>query len=132
MSDRYRGMAYPWGQTLASYFEPKGDRDVLRTSIETIIFTRIYERVMLPGFGSPIHEAPFEPSDEQLDETLAAIVRDNVTFWDGRVEVLDVQVSDDLSGAEKMVTVVYQDKAIPDVEDRFTFNIPSEVISRID
>ena len=128
----YRGMAFPFGQTLASYFDPKEDRDILRTSIQMILMTRIKERVMLPGFGSPIHEAAFEPGDETLDGNLEGIVRDNVTFWDKRLEVLSVSVLDDATGNTKNVSVVYRDLAVPDTQDRFTFTIPSEVVSRID
>lgn len=128
----YSGMAFPWGTTLSSYFDEKGDKEILRTSIQTILMTRIHERVMLPGFGSPLRDAVFEPGDEQLDLALAGIVRDNVTFWDKRLEVLDVTVATDESGSQKTVSVVYRDLATPDKEDRFTFSIPSEVVSRID
>ena len=128
----YNGMALPWGNTLASYFDTKSDRDILRTSIQMVLLTGIKERVMLPGFGSPLREAAFEPGDEELDLALAGIVRDNVTFWDARLQVLDVRVATDDSGHQKTVSVVYRDKATPDTQDRFTFTIPSEVVSRID
>ena len=132
MAGLYRGMAWPWGTTLSSYFDPKDDRSILRTSIEMILQTRILERVMLPGFGSPLHEAAFEPGDELLDDNLAGIASDNVSFWDKRLEVLDVSVTDDTTGNAKRVSVIYRDLAIPDSEDQFVFNIPSEVVSRID
>lgn len=128
----YTGMAFPFGTTLSSYFTPKSDRDVLRTSVQMILMTRIKERVMLPGFGSPLHEAAFEPSDEILDDTLRDIVIDNVKFWDKRLEVIDCQVADDLDGNGKRVSVIYRDLATPDKEDRFYFNVPTEVVSRID
>ena len=127
----YRGMAFPFGPTLDSYFDTKGDRDILRTSIQMILLTRIKERVMLPGFGSPLPEAVFEPGDEQLDQALEGIVRDNVTFWDRRLEVLDASVTDTPDGNGKVVSVIYRDLATPDVEDRFSFTIPTEVVSRI-
>lgn len=140
MAGLYRGMAMPFGATLSSYFDPKNDREILRTSILMILHTKLSvvglagERVMLPGFGSPIHEAPFEPGDETLDGNLEGIVTDNVNFWDKRLEVLEVQVTTDdaTGGHEKRVSVVYRDKAVPDSEDRFVFSIPSEVVSRID
>lgn len=132
MAGLYKGMAFPFGNTLSSYFDPKDDREILRTSIQTILETKIGERLMLPGFGSPLHEAAFEPGDEDLDDNLRGIVAENVTFWDKRLEVLDVSVTDDETGNQKRVSVVYRDLATPDVEDRFVFTIPSEVISRID
>jgi len=132
MAGLYKGMAFPFGTDLSSYFDPKGDREVLRTSIQTILMTYIGERVMLPGFGSPLREAAFEPGDEQLDGILRGIVTQNVTFWDKRVEVLDVSVQTDSTNENaKRVSVVYRDLAATDSEDRFTFSIPSEVVSRI-
>lgn len=132
MAGLYKGMALPWGNTLSSYFDEKDDRDILRTSIQMILLTRIKERLMLPGFGSPLRDAAFEPGDDQLDLALAGIVSDNVPFWDARLEVVDVSVTDINGGNGKEVSVIYRDKALPDVEDRFTFTIPTEVVSRID
>ena len=131
MPGLYKGMALPFGNTLSSYFDPKEDREVLRTSIQIILETKIGERVMLPGFGSPLHEATFEPDDDILSEVLRGIVNESVPFWDRRLEVLDVSVATDGENAVR-VSVVYRDLAVPDSEDRFVFTIPSEVISRID
>lgn len=132
MSDLYKGMALPFGNTLSSYFDPKGDREVLRTSIQMVLMTRILERLMLPGFGSPLHEAAFEPGDEILDQALEGIVTENVTFWDQRLEVIEAAVITDETGNAKRVSVIYRNVAIPDSEDRFIFTIPGEVVSRID
>lgn len=131
MSERnlYRGMALPWGNSLASYFEPKGDRDVLRTSVQMILFTKIRERVMLPAFGSPLHEAVFEPGDEELEAALKQIVSQNVPFWDQRLRVLDVSVTSDHHVTT--VSVVYEDLALANVTDRFSFTVPTQVVTRI-
>lgn len=125
----YAGMGFPWGTTLGSYFNVKSDRDILRTSIQTIIFTRMKERLMVPGFGSPIYDAIFEPGDDLLDQQLEQVVKDNVQFWDRRLNVVSVSVATD--GNVKTINVIYQDKATPDTEDRFTFTVPVEIISRI-
>lgn len=131
MAGLYKGMALPFGPTLASYFGTKSDRDILRTSIQMILLTRIKERLMLPGFGSPLNEAVFEPGDDQLDAALESIVSENVPFWDARLRVIDVTVADTVDGNGKDVAVIYQDKATPDVEDRFVFTVPTDVVSRI-
>jgi len=132
MAGLYKGMALPFGNTLSSYFDPKDDREILRTSILMILQTKIGERVMLPGFGSPLHDSAFEPNDEILADSLRGIVSENVPFWDERLEVLDVDVTDEQGGNGVRVSVIYTDLATPDDEDRFIFTIPSEVISRID
>lgn len=131
MAGLYRGMAFPFGPTLADYFDAKSDRDILRTSIETILLTRFGERVMLPGFGSPLREAVFEPDDDLLEDKLIDIVRENVPFWDRRLEVLDVSVAQQ-SDHYLSVNVIYRDLGIPDSQDSFIFNIPSDIVSRID
>lgn len=128
----YAGMGFPWGSTLKSYFGAKSDREILRTSIEVIVFTHLRERVMLPGFGSPIHEAPFEPGDEILDEIIKGIFDQNVAIWDTRIKIIDVAVVTDETGHGKTVVVTYQDLATsPDAEDRFSFTIPSDAITSI-
>lgn len=132
MPGLYKGMALPFGTTLSSYFDEKGDREILRTSIQMILMTRLFERPMLPGFGSPLKDAAFEPGDEILDERLRSIVEENVPFWDRRLEVLDVAVADEETGNAKRISVVYRDLAAPDSEDRFQFTVPSEVVTKVD
>ena len=128
----YAGMGFPFGTTLASYFTPKEDLQILRTSIEVIIMTHIRERLMLPGFGSPILEAVFSPGDVILDEQLARIMTETVNFWDRRVDVLNFSVTEDQNGGhEKTVSVTYRDRSSPDNRDTFTCSIPENLVTRI-
>lgn len=122
---RYGGMAMPFGPQLKDYFEVKSDRDVLRTSIMTILLTMFGERVMLCDFGSNLMELVFEQSDEVLQRDLTSIVKEVVPRWDPRLEVLsataDVLDRDD---NQVEITVVYRDKFQPQVgSDQFSFTI---------
>lgn len=116
-SYRYSTMAMPWGDSLASYFEPKNDHDVLKTSIECIIFTMLGERPMLCDFGSNIWELIFDQSDVTLEGELSSIVQQVVPRWDPRLEVLNV-TTDVVNRQDNQVavTVTYRDRYNPKME----------------
>jgi len=120
-------MALPWGNTLSSYFEPKNDHDILRTSIEMILFTMPGERVMLNDFGSELWHQVFELQDEQVLNALADIVKENVTRWDPRLDVLNLVIVPDSEHQVIQVYVEYVDKGngiTTSTEIQMTFMLP--------
>ena len=126
-SNKYSGMALPWGNTLSSYFEPKNDHDILRTSIEMILFTMPGERVMLNDFGSELWHQVFELQDEQVLNALADIVKENVTRWDPRLDVLNLVIVPDSEHQVIQVYVEYVDKGngiTTSTEIQMTFMLP--------
>ncbi len=113
-SFQYISMAMPWDTTLKSYFEPKSDHDVLRTSVETIIFTMLGERPMLNTFGSSIMTLIFDQATGILQGELTSIVRDVVPKWDPRLEVLSVKTAVlEQEDNKAEVTVVYRNRYDP-------------------
>lgn len=108
MSDIYKGIALPWGITVRSVFDPKDDKDILRSSILWIIMTRLGERVMLPEFGSSVPDLVFEPNDAISASTVAQQVRAAISRWDDRVQFRDFKVS----GSDNTMhcTLTYSDK----------------------
>lgn len=118
-SYQFSGIAYPWGTTLSSYFDPKDDDNILRSSLINIIFTALGERVMLPEFGSRIYETPFEPGDAHLTRFIQSIIVDAVQRWDHRIEVLDVQLRLNEDGSLSVdnhqveVQIIYRNKFSP-------------------
>lgn len=98
MSWQWRGQAFPWDGTLATFIEPKNDEDILRTSIQMILFTRRGERVMLRDFGSALEEKPFDPNDVFLRNEIVQEVVGAIERWDDRIGIEGVNVvqQDDL------------------------------------
>lgn len=66
--------------------------DKIRQSIWLVLTTAKGERLMLPEFGCGIHDLVFSANTAALRGLAAAEVRDSLTRWEPRVDVLDVQV----------------------------------------
>ena len=69
------------------------DKDLVIEDLMNHIMTRKGERVMLPNYGSIIHEMKFEPLDEQTTE----LIKEDLTTIvnsDPRVNFLSIEVSD--------------------------------------
>jgi phage baseplate assembly protein W len=84
-----------WGYPLAA--SPNGPQwaagaDKIRQSIMLVLSTAKGERPMLPDFGCGIHDLVFAANTAGLRGLVGAEVRDAITRWEPRVDVLDVQV----------------------------------------
>lgn len=92
MSWQWRGQAFPWDGTLATFIEPKNDEHILKTSIEMILFTRRGERVMLRDFGSNLEEKPFDPNDVFLRNEIVQEIVSAIETWDDRIGIEGINV----------------------------------------
>lgn len=63
------------------------DIDLVRASIRMILNTRFQERVMLPGFGSRLHEIPFDQNDFVVDSLIKRYTADAIAKWEPRATV---------------------------------------------
>ena len=68
------------------------DHAEIRESIRLILGTAYGERPMRPEFGCGIHDLVFQSNTAGLRGLVAAEVRDALTRWEPRVDVLDVRV----------------------------------------
>lgn len=84
------GIALPWGPRPTTLVTPKGDIEVLKSSVYWILLTSRGERVMLPEFGSKIMDAPFEPNDDELVREIRDSAQEAISTWDDRIEFVDL------------------------------------------
>ena len=91
----FNGMAFPFGGTVLSTFGAKRDEDVIKTSIEMILFTRSNERVMIPEFGSDVQSLLFEQNDDFLAVALRSATEEALATWEPRAEVGGVEIDMD-------------------------------------
>lgn len=88
-----RGWAYPvqvdrlTGSVAVSEYEAD-----IRQAIRIILGTARGERVMRPDFGCGIHELVFEIMDTSTLTRVETAVRDSLTKYEARIEVLGVAV----------------------------------------
>ena len=86
-----RGWRYPLrGDARGPRYEGGADR--IRQSIWLILSTAKGERPMLPDFGCGIHDLVFAANTAGLRGLVTAEVRDAMTRWEPRVDLLDVRV----------------------------------------
>lgn len=83
---------FPWDGTLLQLITAKSDEEVLRTSIQMILFTRTGERVMLRDFGSDLYRKPFDPNDLFLRNEITQEVRQAVEKWDDRIGIENIDI----------------------------------------
>ena len=92
------------------------DIDAIRNSLRNILQTRKMERRMLPEFGASLEQLLFEPIDDTTAKRIGSIMIDEITYWDPRITVNNVDV------------IANEDKMRYDIT--LSYNIQSSSISR--
>ncbi len=64
-------------------------------AISIILSTAIGQRVMRPTFGSRLHELVFAPANPSTWGLAELYVSEALTFWEPRIDVLDVVAQTD-------------------------------------
>jgi phage baseplate assembly protein W len=77
--------------------------DSIRQSILLIVGTARGERVMRPTFGCGIHDLVFAPNDATTAALVSFEVRESLIDWEPRIEVLNVQVTQDVEEGSKLL-----------------------------
>ena len=87
-----RGWQFPIKPDLGGRFLFAGGEEKIRQSIWLILSTAPGERHMRPDFGCGIQDLVFEPNTAALRGRLQVHVRDALTRWEPRIDVVDVRV----------------------------------------
>jgi uncharacterized protein len=87
-----RGWAFPVKPGLGGRLSFLGGEEKIRQSLWIILSTAHGERQMLPGFGCGIHDLVFEANTAALRGVVQARVRDALTRWEPRIDVVNVRV----------------------------------------
>lgn len=100
-----RGWAYPVQVDLVTGGVAESEaEDDIHQAIRIIIGTARGERVMRPDFGCGIHELVFEVMDRSTLTRVETAVRECLTKYEARIEVLGVEV-DPLHATEGQLLV---------------------------
>jgi phage baseplate assembly protein W len=87
-----RGWAYPVLPTLEGHIGLVAGPPAIEQAIVIILGTSVGERVMRPTFGCGIWELVMEPNSAQLHGRVQLRVREALTRWEPRIDVLGVRV----------------------------------------
>lgn len=80
-------------------------------SMRAILGTSYGERVMRPRFGSNLRSLVFAPNTSTTADLAAFYVSEALGRWEPRIEVLDVLVDNDLTGAKLDIDIRYRLRA---------------------
>ena len=109
-SEYARGRGVPRYYPEDWFFPSSGDREMIRSAISMVLSTAPYERVMMPTFGSTLHEIPFEQMDPITEEELRGAVAGAISTWETRVEVSDVSITTSPSNNEMKMFLTLREK----------------------
>jgi phage baseplate assembly protein W len=70
----------------------KTDDNAIRGALRNLIHTKHYERPFAPELGCQIHNLLFEPNDFFSRNIAERIIRDAITKFEPRVELIEVSV----------------------------------------
>ena len=87
-----RGWAFPVKPNAGGKLQYLGGDEKIRQSIWIILSTAPGERQMRPDFGCGIHDLVFEPQTAALRGVVQQRVRESLTRWEPRIDVIDVRV----------------------------------------
>lgn len=83
--------------------------DAVRQSIWLILGTARGERVMRRDFGCGIHDVVFDVNDTRTANTICESVREALTRWEPRIDVLDVYAAPDAADRNRLlIEINYQ------------------------
>lgn len=104
------GWRFPIRPTAAGSLAWSFGEQKVAESIWLILSTALGERVMRPRVGCGIHDLLFAGDTNATRAAAASSVREALTSWEPRIDVLDVRVED--GGATGAVLVVFVDYRI--------------------
>jgi len=99
-----RGLRFPIRVNALGSIELVSALEDIEQSIMIILSTRVGERLMRPEFGCRAHDLIFEPRDAVFIGKMREYVTEALTFWEPRIELLDVRPEFD-PGADGAVYV---------------------------
>ncbi len=94
----------------------------IKEAIRIILGTAKGERVMRPDFGCGIHDLVFSPINTVTKNLVEKSVREALTIWESRIELIEVKVSSERSEEGKMEVSI--DYRVRTTNNRFNIVYP--------
>ncbi len=94
----------------------------IKEAIKIILGTAKGERVMRPDFGCGIHDFVFSPVNKATLSLVENTVREGLTFWEPRIELIKVEAIPEVSAEEKLLVSI--DYRVRVTNNRFNLVYP--------
>src|SRR5439155_26475202 len=109
------GAAFPLSVDGAGGIRQATAGDKIDQSIRIILGTQFGERQMRPTFGCNLRTLVFAPNNDITANLAKHYVLDGLKKWELRIDVLQVDVTNDILGARLLIEIQYRIKATQDV-----------------
>jgi uncharacterized protein len=116
------GWKFPVKAGLDGSIEMSKYEEDIKEAIRIIIGTAKGERVMRPDFGCGIHELVFESINITTLNQVENSVRESLTLWEPRIEIIQVVVARDK--AQEGILLVNIDYRVRTTNNRFNLVYP--------
>jgi phage baseplate assembly protein W len=93
MPFKFLGAPYPIESTPKGYLPTITGLETMKADLLQLLLTYPGERVMLPGFGTPLRDLIFEPNDVILEDRAREMIIDSIKRWEPRIAVDAIEVS---------------------------------------
>lgn len=103
----YRGINFPFQKGSTALPKPVTDADLVKQSLQQIILTGRYQRVMRPDFGCNALSFVFENNTTLLSELIRTEVASAVGRFEPRVILQNIIVERDVDAGKVYVTLEY-------------------------
>ncbi len=92
MMEKFKGLPYPIVKNVRGYFKTQSGTDQIKADMLQLLLTNPGERVMLPGFGTPLNELVFEPNDDTIYTRAREMIITSLQRWEPRITVDEIEV----------------------------------------
>ena len=90
-----QGLAYPITKHPLGLLHSSKNLDVLKSDLIVLLLTNPGERVMLPGYGTPLRRFIFEQNDTGTSDEIEEVIADSIRTWEPRVAIEAIEVTSD-------------------------------------
>lgn len=83
------------------------DYDAVKGAIRNILQTSKGSRRMMPDFGASLERFLFEPMDDNTSRRIGAMLLEELTFWEPRIVVENVNIEADYDNLQYTITLSF-------------------------
>ena len=113
-----RGITFPMRVDQSGSISMGSGADDIDANLKVVLITAPGERVMRPQFGCRIWDLVFEPINANTLGLMAEAVKDAVSQWEPRVDLLDVVITPDSGDIGRvLIEMKFRVKATNDVRN---------------
>jgi phage baseplate assembly protein W len=98
----FLGMPYPIVKHPLGLLRTQSGINQIKSDLLVLLLTEPGERVMLPGFGTPLKKFIFEPNDPSLVESVRNAIIDSIRNWEPRIRITDIEVTNSPSAMNSL------------------------------